>query len=60
LTFASATARVFDGFDTTRATSGVGKFAIASLFPVASSAISSSGPQAGGPTLSKSSRTGRR
>ena len=39
LTFASAIARVFDGLDTTtRATSGVNRFAIASLFPVASNA----------------------
>ena len=38
-TFASAIARVLDGLDTTtRPTSGVSRFAIASLFPVASSA----------------------
>jgi hypothetical protein len=38
-TFASAIARVFDGFDTTtRATIGVNRFAIASLLPVASNA----------------------
>jgi hypothetical protein len=39
LTFASAIARVLDGFDTTTLpTSGVSRFAIASLLPVASSA----------------------
>jgi hypothetical protein len=42
-TFASAIARVLDGLDTTtRPTSGVSRFAIASLFLVASSATSSS------------------
>jgi hypothetical protein len=43
LTFASAIAPVFDGFDTTttttRATIGVSRFAIASLLPVASKAL---------------------
>jgi hypothetical protein len=39
LTFASAIARVLDGFDTTtRPTIGVNRFAIASLLPVASNA----------------------
>jgi hypothetical protein len=39
LTFASAIARVFDGFHTTtRPTIGVSRFAIASLLPVASNA----------------------
>jgi hypothetical protein len=42
LTFASAIARVFGGFDTTTlpasGTSGASRFAIASLLPVASSA----------------------
>ncbi len=39
LTFASAIARVFNGFDTTTLpTSGVSRVAIASLFPVASNA----------------------
>jgi hypothetical protein len=43
LTFASAIARVLFGFDTTtRPTRGSSRFAIASLFPVASSATWSS------------------
>jgi len=38
-TFASAIARVFDGFDTTtRPTTGISNVAIASLLPVASNA----------------------
>ncbi len=44
LTFASAIARVLAGFDTTtRRALGVSRIAIASLFPVASKATSSSG-----------------
>jgi hypothetical protein len=43
LPFASAIALVFDGFDTTtRPTSGISRFAIASLLPVASKATWSS------------------